>query len=148
VQLIPDTIVAAQNMWKKEGIDAEIVMTEAGAYFEKFRAKTVGDLAVLGSGSGSSSESTLNTFYAAPTAYGSPVPQDIQDEIKAIGQEFDEAKHKQRCQAVYKRLIEEAWSASFPWSNSVWAIRNDKIKDWKVLPGNAYPATFYTMVPA
>jgi peptide/nickel transport system substrate-binding protein len=148
VQLIPDTIVAVQNMWKKEGVDAEIVMTEAGAYFEKYRAKTVGDLAVLGSGSGTNAEASLNTFYSNPAGYGAPVPQAIQDEIKAIGQEFDEAKHKQRSQAVYKKIIEEQWSISFPWSNSVWAVRTDKIKDWKVLPGNAYPATFYTMVPA
>ncbi len=148
VQLIPDTIVAVANMWKKEKIDVEIVQTEAGAYFEKYRAKTVGDIAVLGSSAGTNGEASLLTFYASPAAYGAPIPQAIQDKIKAIGGEFDEAKHKQLVQDAYKQIIDEAWSITFPYSNSIWAVRKDKIKDWKPLPGNAYPATFYTMVLA
>ncbi|MCC7364871.1 MAG: ABC transporter substrate-binding protein [Dehalococcoidia bacterium] len=148
VQLIPDTIVAVANMWKKEKIDVEIVATEAGAYFEKFRAKTVGNLATLGSGASTNGEAVLNTFYANPAGYGSPVPQALQDQIKAIGQEFDENKHKELVQAAYKKIIDEQWSITFPYSNSVWAVRKDKIKEWKTLPGNAYPGTFYTMVPA
>lgn len=148
VQLIPDTIVAVANMWKKEKIDVEIVQTEAGAYFEKYRAKQVGDLAVLGSGAGTNGEASLLTFYASPAAYGAPVPQSLQDKIKAIGGEFDEGKHKQLVQDAFKQILDEAWSISFPYSNSIWAVRKDKVKDWKPLPGNAYPASFYTMVPA
>jgi peptide/nickel transport system substrate-binding protein len=148
VQLIPDTMVAVANMWRKEKIDVEIEKVEAGAYFEKYRSKTVGDLAVLGSGSGTNGEASLNTFYANPAGYGAPVPQDLQDAIKALGQEFDEQKHRQKAQDLYKRIIDEQWSVTFPYSNSIWVARKDKIKDWKVLPGNAYPATFYTMVPA
>jgi len=148
VQLIPDTIVAVANMWKKEKIDTEIVQTEAGAYFAKYRAKTVGDIAVLGSGAGTDSEAALLTFYATPAAYGAPVPQDLQDSIKALSGEFDQAKHTQKAQAIYKRIIDEGWSVTFPYSNSVWASRKDKLKSWQTLPGNAYPGTFYTMVPA
>ncbi|OAI38607.1 hypothetical protein AYO38_09290 [bacterium SCGC AG-212-C10] len=148
VQLIPATIVAVTNLWKKEKIEAEIVQTEAGAYFEKYRAKTVGDLAVLGSGSGTNGEATLNTYYATPAAYGAPIPQAIQDSIKALAGEFDEKTHTQKAQAIYKQIIDEQWSISFPYSNSIWAARKDKVKAWQVIPGNAYPATFHTMIPA
>jgi ABC-type transport system substrate-binding protein len=148
VQLIPDTIVAVQNMWAKEKIDATINMVEAGAYFTAYRAKTLTDLATLGSGSGTDGEASLNTFYANPKGYGAPIPQSIQDEILALGQEFDEAKHLAKGQAIYQEIIDGQWSITFPWSNSIWAVRTDAVKDWKVFPGNAYPASFYTMVPA
>src|SRR5205823_9868493 len=110
--------------------------------------KTVGDIAVLGSGAGTSGESTLLTFYASPASYGAPVPMDLQNDIKALSQEFDLAKQLAKEQAIYRRIIDEAWSITFPFGNSVWAVRKDKVKSWQVLPGNAYPATFYTMVPA
>jgi peptide/nickel transport system substrate-binding protein len=146
--LIPDTSLAIANMWRKEKIEVELQQTEAGAYFEKYRSKTIGDIAVLGSGSGTAGEGYLITFYASPAAYGAPVPQDMQDAIRALSQEFDEAKHTEKTRAIFKRIIDEAWSITMPWGNSIWVARKDKIKDWKVFPANGYPASFYTMVPA
>lgn len=148
VQAIPDSIVAVRSMWAEAGVEAEIEQVEAGAYFERYRAKSLGDVAVLGSGAGRFADATLNTFYGQPEAYGTLVPDDLRQDILDLAHEFDEEAQIQQAQQIYLRIIDEAWSITLPYTNSVWGVRKDQIADWQVMPGNAYPATFYTMVPA
>jgi peptide/nickel transport system substrate-binding protein len=145
---IPDSVIAAQNMWADGGIQAEIEQVEAGAYFERYRAKDLGHVPVLGSGSNTSLEALLRTFYLNSAAYGTLTPQDLSDDIVALGSEFDEEAHTQKALDIFARIVEESWSITFPYGNSVWAVRTDAVSAWTPLPGNAYPGTFYTMVPA
>ena len=142
---IPAMLQAVAGMWRAAGLDVEVEVLEAGAYLQRYAAHQLGGITALASGAWFDGESLLRTDYLNGQPYSPPTTDAISRAITALGQEFDEAKRIAGIQAVYRSIIDEAWSVTLPWADAAWAVRKDRVAEWTPSQAWAYPHAFETL---
>ncbi|MCC7365052.1 MAG: ABC transporter substrate-binding protein [Dehalococcoidia bacterium] len=142
---IPAMLQAVAGMWRAAGLDVEVETMEAGAYLQRYAAHQLGGITALASGAWFDGESLLRTDYLAGQPYSPPTTAAISDAITALAGEFDERRRIAGIQAVYRTILDEAWSVTLPYANTAWAVRSDRVAAWEPSLAWAYPHAFETL---
>jgi ABC-type transport system substrate-binding protein len=145
---IPLMMQAAAGMWRAAGLDVEVETLETGAYFDRYQAHRLDGLSALASGAWFDGEALLRTDYLDGQPFSPPTGPALSGMIEQLGQEFDETRRVAAIQAVYKSIIDGAWSVTLPWANAAWATRSDRVAAWSPAKAWAYPHAFETLVAA